>query len=321
MKWEFQHKIVIKNRGENNMKQYRIILIILALCIRLQGSESGEDSFPDRKTTADIVSELINNDECMKELSKGYENDNKLKQEMIKRLLTRINKMQGNWKELTPEKYKIPKVEVQDKEKTDLGFGYQCNLPWKISKISKEKDKSVKYYFPEKRFLMLTNPAHNYFDEIIMRKPLYAAFINRFISEKNRISQYRFWQKCLNSKASDISLDSKEKTEEIWEKNIFLILKKIAVGNSSRIYQISVEDNQKSETKTIHSNKNMGKLKTTGIKGFQFGEPGKDRWIYFYLFDEDNKLIELYLESPDNCKNITQQNLNSILQSFCKTKK
>jgi len=280
-------------------KKYIVLLFFSCFIIVAEESNQAEGK---SKLTPDMVVPLLRNDDFFKELIEFYETHRVARKSYRELLLKHFEDFKKNKSrnsiERIPEKVRLKKVEPQKKYGKGSNFGYEYHLPWKLKK--KEVWQSInRYSFENGNLVVFYDPENNHIKKTLLNNEVYKTFIDRFVSKGKEETQYDLWVKALNTTSKSFEFNGQETTEEITGLLVLLIIKNIVGMDSSVIYQFDLGE----------------------IKGFQFGKPGKDKWIYYHLFDKQNRFIEIFVANRGNKAIIPQKDLNELILSLKKISK
>ena len=164
-------------------------------------------------------------------------------------------------KDKTPKAYVVPEERVLRISEQNFnayfdiyGDGYKFRSPWKTEFKKSNTSDGLLYSFKQGKLIILHHINKNY-----------ESGIQEILNNKNQLSEFDILSLSLNTTPDQITLF--ESATEISKKASLLVLKALYTSYGNLIYKFSLNS----------------------IKGFQFGDPDRNKKVLILFFNDHNK--------------------------------
>lgn len=200
-----------------------------------------------------------------------------------------------------PELWMVPRPLVDDSIAQAAGrkftfYGYQFEVPWTDVKHEEHLKSMELVYFSNGFFLMLRDPTEsvNELELLTSRGTKNEAGLRRLFGDEATRSNYALRSKILNLTPRDLQLSFSR--QKMVSSSILLTLKPIWTGSlQGGLYS----------------------FQTDSLRGFQQGDPTRDRTVIIDAFDAHDHEIELSIgRARGASQDVRQSELNRIIYSL-----
>lgn len=191
----------------------------------------------------------------------------------------------------------LPTVSIEQAVgQTFTFYGYQFEAPWTEVKREEHLKRIELVYFSNGFVLILRDPAQvvNQLKLLTRESTENEAVLKRILGEEATRSNYMLRSKILNLTPSDLQLSLSR--QKMVSSSVLLMLKPMWTDNLwGGLYSFQTE----------------------WLRGFQQGDPTRDKTVTIDAFDEHDHEIEFSIgRAPDARQEVTQSELNRIIYSL-----